>query len=103
MFFCCHPTLGLQLGLVSRDFVRVCVWGGGGQGQFFSPGPYRFLIQAGSPKKTPLSSTIVIIHSDKALINQRNGGDVIKLAIKISKLLVYLFLTEFNFTNIKTL
>ena len=71
----------------------MCV-GGRSRSVFFARALPLFDISLVSKKK-PLS-TIVIIHSDKALINQRNRGDVIKLAIKISKLLVYLFLTEFN-------
>ena len=38
------------------------------------PEPYCFLIQAWWREKEPLSATIVIIDSNKALVNQRNDG-----------------------------
>ena len=66
LFLWRHPTLGLQLGSVGRDFFYF------GEGQSRYQGLTAFLIETWSQEKEPLSATIVIIDSDKALFNERN-------------------------------
>ena len=69
LFVCHHPTLNLQVGLVGGNFVLFW-W----RFLFLFPGLFHFLIQAWLLKKKPLYATIVIITSDKALVNQCTEG-----------------------------
>ena len=68
LFVCHHPTLGLKVGSLGWDFFYF------GECQSRSQGLTAFLYKFVCGEKKPLSVTIVIIDSDKALVNQRNEG-----------------------------
>ena len=68
LFVSRHPTLGLQVGSVGRDFFYF------GEGKSRSQDLTTFSYKLGWEEKEPLSATIVIIDRDKALVNQRNQG-----------------------------
>ena len=68
LFFRRHPTLGLKVESMGWDFFLFW-W----MSVSFS-GPYAFWYKFVCGEKKPLSVTIVIIDSDKALVNQRNEG-----------------------------
>ena len=66
LFVCRHPTMGLRVESVGRDFFYF------GEGQSRSKDAFRYKLGRG--KKESLSGTIVIMGSDKFLVNQRNEG-----------------------------
>ena len=58
------------------------------------PGPYCFSIEAWSRKKEPLSATIVVIGSDKALVNQRNDGTRFNLWTPNTRGIIFIYRCE---------
>ena len=64
IFFCHHSILGLQVGSVGRVFFILV------EVSFIGNEPYWFFMWAWSWEKEPLSATIVIIDSDKAMVNE---------------------------------
>ena len=69
MFVCLHPTLGLQVGPVGREFFFILM-----KVSFVPRALPLFDISLVAEKKNPLSETIVIINSDIVLINHAMRG-----------------------------